>query len=163
MLADGISTVNRDLWGYVMICKVDQGTELADRFLDYVEGCSWVEVKQHVAQMIRSWAFSDWETMFAAILDGKIVGMAAVLKTDYYPLPDVFPWVSCIFVSEEYRGQKISGDLIAYANQYLKKNGFNRSYIPSEFLGLYEQYGYTYLKDIVNYGGGTDHLFVKDF
>ena len=91
------------------------------------------------------------------------VGMAAVLKTDYYPLPDVFPWVSCIFVSEEYRGQKISGDLIAYANQYLKKNGFSRSYIPTEFLGLYEHYGYTHLKDIVNYGGGIDHLFVKDF
>ena len=146
-----------------MICKVDKGTELADRLLKYVEGCSWTEVKEHVAEMIRSWAFSDWETMFAAILDGKIVGMAAVLKTDYYPLPDIFPWVSCIFVSEEYRGQKISGDLIAYANQYLKKNGFGRSYIPTGFLGLYEHYGYTYLKDIVNYGGGTDHLFVKDF
>ena len=146
-----------------MICKVDKGTELADMLLTYVEGCSWAEVKEHVAEMIRSWAFSDWETMFAAILDGKIVGMAAALKTDYYPLPDICPWVSCIFVSEEYRGQKISGDLIAYANQYLKKNGFSRSYIPTGFLGLYEHYGYTYLKDIVNYGGGTDHLFVKDF
>ena len=146
-----------------MICKVDQGTELADMILTYVEGCSWAEVKEHVAEMIRSWAFSDWETMFAAIQDGKIAGMAAVLKTDYYPLPDIFPWVSCIFVSEEYRGQKISGDLIAYANQYLKKNGFSRSYIPTGFLGLYEHYGYTYLKDIVNYGGGTDHLFVKNF
>ena len=146
-----------------MICKVDKDTKLAEMLLTYVENCSWDEVKDHIADVIRSWAFSDWETMFAAILDGKIVGMAAVLKTDYYSLPDVFPWVSCIFVSEEYRGQKISGDLIAYANQYLKKNGFNRSYIPSEFLGLYEQYGYTYLKDIVNYGDGTDHLFVKDF
>ena len=146
-----------------MICKVDKGTELADKLLTYVESCSWVEVKEHVAEMIRSWTFSDWETMFAAILDGKIVGMAAVFKTDYYPLPDIYPWVSCIFVSEEYRGQKISGDLIAYANQYLKKNGFSRSYIPTEFLGLYEYYGYSYLKDIVNYGGGTDHLFVKDF
>ena len=113
--------------------------------------------------MIRSWAFSDWETMFAAIQDGKIVGMAAALKTDYYPLPDIFPWVSSIFVSEECRGQRISGDLIAYANQYLKKNGFSRSYIPTEFSGLYEHYGYSYLEDIVNYGGGTDHLFVKDF
>lgn len=146
-----------------MICKVDQGTELASRLLTYVEGCSWVDVKEHIAEMIRSWTFSDWETMFVEILDGKIAGMAAVLKTDYYQLPDICPWVSCIFVSEEYRGQKISGDLIAYANQCLKKNGFSRSYIPAEFLGLYEHYGYTYLKDIVNYGGGTDHLFVKDF
>ena len=100
--------------------------------------------------------------MFAAIHDGKIVGMASAMKTDYYPLPHIYPWVSCIFVSEEYRGQKISGELIAHANQYLKKHGFSRSYIPSEFFGLYERYGYSYLRDIVNYGGGTDHLFVKE-
>ena len=99
----------------------------------------------------------------AAIIDGKIVGMASTMKTDYYPLPDIYPWVSCIFVSEEYRGRKISGELIAYANRYLKDNGFDRSYIPAGFFGLYEHYGYTYLKDIVNYGGGTDHLFVKRF
>lgn len=146
-----------------MVCKVDKGTKLADMLLTYVESCSWDEVKNHIADVIRSWDFTDWETMFVAIIDGRIVGMASVAKTDYYPLPDVYPWVSSIFVSEEYRGQKISGDLISYANQYLKENGFNRSYIPSEYLGLYEHYGYIYLKDIVNYGGVTDHLFVKDF
>ena len=146
-----------------MICKVDKGTELADKLLTYVESCSWVEVKAHIAEMIRSWEFSDWETMIVMITDGKIVGMASVMKTDYYPLPDIFPWVSCIFVSEEYRGRKISGELIDHANRYLKEKGFSRSYIPSEFTGLYERYGYTYLRDIVNYGGGTDHLFVKEF
>ena len=145
-----------------MICKVDKGTKLADMLLAYVESCSWDEVKYHIADVIRSWDFTDWETMFVAITDGRIVGMASVAKTDYYPLPDVCPWVSSIFVSEEYRGRKISGNLIACANRYLKEIGFERSFIPSEFFGLYEHYGYTYLKDIVNYGGGTDHLFVKD-
>ena len=146
----------------MLIQKVDKGTDLADMLLSYVEKCSWNEAKEHITEMIRAWKFTDWETMFAVIHDGKIVGMASVMKTDYYPLPDIFPWVSCIFVSEEYRGQKISGELIAYANQYLKKHGFSRSYIPSEFFGLYERYGYSYLRDIVNYGGGTDHLFVKE-
>ena len=59
--------------------------------------------------------------------------------------------------------QRISGRLIDGANEYLKACGFARSYIPSEYMGLYEHYGYRYLKDIVNYGGGTDHLFVKEF
>ena len=127
----------------MLIQKVDKGTDLADMLLSYVEKCSWNDAKEHIAEMIRAWKFTDWETMFAAIHDGKIVGMASVMKTDYYPLPDIFPWVSCIFVSEEYRGQKISGELIAYANQYLKKHGFSRSYIPSEFFGLYERYGYS--------------------
>ena len=146
-----------------MIRKVDKDTDLAQKLLSFVESCSWIEVKEHITKMISAWEFEDWETMFAAIIDGKIVGMASTMKTDYYPLPDIYPWVSCIFVSEEYRGRKISGELIAYANRYLKDNGFDRSYIPAEFFGLYEHYGYTYLKDIANYGGGTDHLFVKRF
>ena len=141
---------------------VEQGTELAKELLRFVENCSWDEAKEHIAQNIRKWAFTDWETMFAAIRDGKIVGMASVMKTDYYPLPEVFPWVSCIFVAEEYRGQRISGELIACANRYLQERGFARSYIPSEFTGLYEHYGYRYLRDIVNYGGGIDRLYVKE-
>ena len=147
----------------MMIIKVDRDTELAKMLLSFVENCSWDGVKDHIADMLRSWTFSDWETMFAAIADGKIVGMASVMKTDYYPLAEIYPWVSCVFVSEDSRGQKISGELIEYANRYLKENGFGRSYIPAEFFGLYEHYGYRYLKDIVNYDGGTDHLFVKDF
>ena len=34
--------------------------------------------------MIRDWVFTDWESTFAATMDGKIVGMASVMKTDYY-------------------------------------------------------------------------------
>ena len=44
-----------------MIYKVDKGTELADRLLTFVEGCSWIEVKEHVSEKIRFWEFSDWE------------------------------------------------------------------------------------------------------
>ncbi len=76
--------------------KVDRGTELADNLLSFVEGCSWVETKEHIAGMIRNWEFTDWETMSAAVKDGKIIGMASVMKTDYYPLPEIYPRVSCV-------------------------------------------------------------------
>ncbi len=142
--------------------KVEQGSELAQELLRFVETCSWTDVREHVAQTLRDWEFTDWETMFAAVRDGRIVGMASVMKTDYYPLLEVFPWVSCVFVTEEYRGRRISGELIAFANRYLRALGFRRSYIPTEFTGLYEKYGYRYLRDIVNYGGGVDRLYVKD-
>jgi len=46
--------------------------------------------------------------------------------------------------------------------QAAKENGFDRTYIPSEHVGLYEKYGYYYLKDIVNYGNGKDRLYVKE-
>jgi GNAT superfamily N-acetyltransferase len=145
----------------IRIMQVEKDTELAKELLSFVENCSWEEVKEHVAQTIREWQFSDWETMFVAICDGKIVGMTSIMKEDYYPLPEIFPWVSCVFVEKEYRGQRISGKLIEAANAYAKQLGFEKTYIPTEFTGLYEKYGYSYVKDIINYGGGTDRLYIE--
>lgn len=144
------------------IRKVDKNTELADQLIHFVENFSWEEVKEHLLQMLRTWTFTDWETMFVAIADNQIVGMVSILKTDYYPLPELFPWISSVFVAENYRGHRISEKLIDFANAYAKEQGFNKTYIPSEHIGLYEKFGYHYLKDIVNYGNGTDRLYVKE-
>lgn len=144
------------------VVKVEKDTPFAQEFLHFVENCSWMEVRDHIAGLIREWKFTDWETMFAAVKDGRIAGMVSVLKTDYYPLPEIFPWVSCVFVEKPYRGQRISEKLIEAANRYAKEQGFTKTYIPTEYTGLYERYGYTYVKDIVNYGGGTDRLYVKN-
>jgi len=146
----------------VQIIKVEKDTPFAEEFLRFVENCSWMEVRDHIAGLIRNWEFTDWETMFAVVIDGRIAGMASVLKTDYYPLPQIYPWISCIFVEKDYRGKRLSEKLIDYANAYAMKQGFCKTYIPSEHVGLYEKYGYTYMKDIVNYGGGTDRLYVKE-
>ena len=146
----------------IVIQKVEKGTELAEKLLDFVENCSWLEVKDHVAKTIREWKFEDWETPFAALDNDHIVGMATIMKSDYYPLPEIFPWISTIFVSEEYRSRRFSGKLIDFANRYAKKAGFDRTYIPSEHTGLYEKYGYRYVKDIVNYGNGIDRLYVRE-
>ena len=144
------------------IRKVDKNTEMADRLLNFVENFSWIEVKDHILWTINNWSFTDWETMFVAVADGQIVGMASIMKTDYYPLPEIYPWISSVFVTESYRGHRISEKLIDFANDYAKENGFKRTYIPTAHIGLYEKYGYRYLKDIINYGKETDRLYVKD-
>ena len=144
------------------VSRVDPGTPLAEHLLQFVTNCSWTEVKDHIADKIRNWEFNDWETMFVAMTGDQIIGMVSVLKEDYYPLPDLYPWVSTVFVSEEYRGLRISEKLIACANDYLREKGFSKSYIPSDHVGLYERYGYSYVRDITNYGGTDDHLFEKN-
>ncbi len=149
-------------FGFVDIVRVSRDTPLAQKLLQFVEDCSWHEVKEHIADMLRSWRFDGWECMFAAVQDGEIVGMASLMKTDYYPLDDIYPWVTCIFVTERARGRRISGQLIDHANRYAKELGFTKTYIPTEYTGLYEHYGYRYLRGIVNYGGETDRLYFKE-
>ncbi len=145
----------------IRICKVEPNTELSKKLLDFVENSSWDETKEHTAKTIRENNSSDWEAMFVEMDGDKIVGHASIAKTDYYPMPEIYPWISTVFVTEEYRGQKISGLLIDYIEKYAKELGFNKKYIPSEHFGIYERYGYNYEKDIENYGGEKDHLFSK--
>ena len=142
--------------------KVDKGTPLADDLLNFVKNFSWLDVKEHTVRMLENWEFEEWETPFAAILNGQIIGMATIMKSDYYPLPEIFPWISTLFVSENHRGNRISEKLIDFANQYAKNIGFGKTYIPTEYIGLYEKYGYRYVKDIVNYGNGIDRLYEKE-
>ena len=144
------------------IRKVDRDTDLADKLIRFVENFSWEEVKEHILWVLRTWEFTDWEAIFVAMVDGQIVGMTSIMKADYYPLPEIYPWISSVFVTEEYRGHRISEKLINFANVYAKEAGFIRTYIPSEHVGLYEKYGYHYLKDIVNFGNGIDRLYVKE-
>ena len=146
----------------IEIKKVDKDTKLADKLICFVKNISWNDVKDHMLDELQTWTFVDWETPFVAILNDQIVGMAYIRKEDYYPLPEVYPWVSGIFVTENYRGNRISEKLIFFANRYAKKNGFNKTYIPSIHIGLYEKYGYHYLNDIVNYDSETDRLYVKE-
>ena len=146
----------------ITVKKVNHDTDLEKELIEYIRNFSWDEVKEHLLWMFDNWCYTDWETFFVAMDGDRIVGMATFAKEDYYPLPDIYPWISSLFVSEEYRGCRISGMLIDYANEYAKQNGFKRTYIPSIHTGLYEKYGYHYLKDIVNYGGDTDRLYVRD-
>lgn len=144
------------------IVRVERGTEMAGELLRFVEGCSWLEAREHIAWLLRTWAFTDWEAMFVALKGSRIAGMTSVMKADYYPLPEIYPWISSVFVAEEFRGQRLSERLIAHANRYVRELGFARSYIPSEHVGLYERYGYHYLREIRNDGGGVDHLYAKE-
>ena len=142
--------------------KVDKGTPLANDLLNFVKNFSWLDVKEHTVRMLENWEFEEWETPFAAILNGQIIGMVTIMKSDYYPLPEIFPWISTLFVSENHRGNRISEKLIDFPNQYAKNIGFDKTYIPTEYIGLYEKYGYRYVKDIVNYGNGIDRLYEKE-
>ena len=146
---------------FITIKKADKDTETAEALLEFVKNFSWNEVKEHTVRVIKNWEYEEWETPFVAMADGRIVGMVTIMRSDYYPLPEIYPWISTLFVSEEYRGLRISEKLIDFANEYAKEIGFDKTYIPSELIGLYEKYGYSYVKDIVNYGGDTDRLYAK--
>lgn len=72
----------------------------------------------------------------------KICGYCAVSKKDCIPDVDYTPYISFIFIDEEYRGNRLSQQLIGHAIDSMKKIGYNRVYIVSDHKDLYEKYGF---------------------
>lgn len=135
--------------------------DLRHALADYAQNCSWV-AGPHIAGMLRENRFTGWETAFAAIRNGRIIGYCTFLRTDYYPENRYWPWISSIFVDEEHRGRGVCGMLIGAAIRHAQQCGFRRVYIPSDMTGFYERYGFERIDELRNYGGDIDHIFARD-
>lgn len=140
--------------------RVLPGTPQWAQLTDFSENAP-CEFGKHLAVQLREYAFTDFESVFAAFDGSEIIGFATLLKTDYYPENRYGPWISSIFVSPDRRGRRISGKLIQAAEACAAKNGFTRVYIPSGFRGLYEKYGYAQIDTLTNYAGASDYIFEK--
>lgn len=143
------------------VVRAQWNTPLYEKLKDFAFNCSWVAGK-HLAEMMRDRRFTDWESAFAAVKDGEIIGFCTLLKTDYYPENRYSPWISSMFVDEKFRGKRITGKLIEAAENYAYHLGFEKVYIPSDMDGVYEKFGYKKIDTLVNYAGDTDSIFEKE-
>ena len=143
------------------ITKVEYGTDLHKKLIDFAENCSWIAGK-HLAQILRENIFLEWEAVFAAVSEDEIIGFCTFLETDYYPENRYFPWISSIFVDEKFRGNKVSFAMIENAIEHAKLWNFNKVYIPSDMVGFYEKCGFEKIDEPMNYSGDTDNIFVKE-
>lgn len=144
------------------VVKVEKDSSLWNQLIDYAKNCSWEAPGRHLAYLLRENKFVDWESIFAAIDGDKIIGFCTFLKTDYYPENRYSPWISCIFVDENYRGHRVSHAMIEKAIQYAKSLKFTTVYIPSDMMGYYEKCGFTKIDELQNYAGDIDNIFSKD-
>ncbi len=143
------------------ISRIEKSNEGWDKLINYSKNCSWIAGK-HLASLMEKNAFTEWESVFAAVSEGKIVGFCTFMKTDYYPENRYSPWISSIYVDEAYRGCRISEKMIETVIAYAKKQGFSKVYIPSDIIGLYEKYGFEKIDKLQNYSGDIDNIFAKE-
>ncbi|WP_221469436.1 GNAT family N-acetyltransferase [Cohnella nanjingensis] len=108
---------------------------------EYAESCSW-KAGAALAKQMRKRFFSDWERVFAALDGNHITGYCTLAKTDCIPDISYTPYIGFMFVGEQYRGNRISEKLILSALAYAKELGFDKVYLVSDHVNLYEKYGF---------------------
>lgn len=126
----------------------------------YAENCSWRAGKA-LAQMMDKGAFQDWERVVAALDGEEICGYCTVAKTDCIPDAEYTPYIGFLFVDEAYRGNRLSQQIILHAMDYLKSVGFEKVYLVSDHVNLYEKYGFEVIDRKMAPWGEEEKIYVQ--
>ena len=74
---------------------------------DFAETCSWVACKR-MAGFMRESKFNNWERIFVAEENGVFMGFCVLSESQTFPGAEYNPLLKLLFVSEEYRGHRLS-------------------------------------------------------
>lgn len=130
--------------------------------ITYAASCSW-EAGPLLAHIMRENQLKEWERVFVATENDKIVGFCDLTEKDELSEGYGFtPFIGFVFVDEKYRGMRISEKMIDCATSYAKTLGYEKVYIMSGEKGFYEKYGFALIGEYPTIYEWTDQLFVKE-
>ena len=143
------------------IYSMTQGHKYWNETISLAAKCSW-RAGPYLAQKMESNDFAPWERVFAARVNGKAAGFCTLTEKDELPKEYTFtPFIGFVFVEEPYRGNRLSERMIQSAIFYARELGYEKVYLMSGEIGLYEKYGFKKLGDYQTVFGSVDQLFVK--
>lgn len=143
------------------IKSITASDEMWENVKMYAENCSWRAGKS-LANNMNNNAFTDWQRVIIAVDKEKICGFCTVSKTDCIPDVGYTPYIGYIFVEEAYRGNRISEKLIQYAMSYLKSVGFDKVYLVSDHVNLYEKYGFRVIERKIAPWGTEEKIYMRE-
>lgn len=102
---------------------------------------SWPAGK-YLSKQMQTKKFQPFECVIVLMDGDKLAGFAALLAEDIVDNTGLTPFISTVFVDEQYRGQGLSKILVKTAEEQAQKAGFKTVYIVTQHVGLYEKSGY---------------------
>lgn len=129
--------------------------------ISLAEKCSWKAGPLLAAKMKKN-EFKEWERVCAVCVNGKVAGFSTFTEKDDLPEQyDFTPFIGFVFVDEKYRGKRLSEKMIQRIIAYAKELSYEKIYIMSGEIGLYEKYGFVKSGDYETVYGSVDQLFVQ--
>lgn len=115
-----------------------------------------------LAQKMQWNNFLDWEKVFVATENDKIIWFCTFTKEDWIPDCDYSPFVWFMFINEKYRWNRISEKMINWVEKYAKTLNFKKLYIVSDYKWLYEKYWFEKCDEKADDLWRIETIFVRD-
>lgn len=85
---------------------------------------------------------------YIMLLDDIVIGMYQFQNVDLDVRPDIYPWLTNIYILPKYRGLGYSKILLGSVRENAKKIGLTKVYLYTIHIGLYEKYGFKFISEI---------------
>ena len=133
-------------------------------WLAQIARCDW-RAGQYLHQLLRENTFFDTVGDISDVLlltDGDaLIAFCTFAQRDEIQPTNLMPWIGFVYTFPQYRGHRYAGLLFDKAAQIAAEQGFPAVYVSTDHIGLYEQFGFTYLTQMRTIYGETARVYVR--
>jgi len=144
----------------IEIKELSHNDLLWDKVAGYAKNCSW-KAGATLSKLMKNNDFSDLERVFVAFSGDEIAGYCTLSESDCIPNVPYTPYISFVFVDKLFRGNRISEKLCSRVIEYAKSIGFERVYLISDHVNLYEKYGFIKIDEKLAPWGTMETIFMR--
>jgi GNAT superfamily N-acetyltransferase len=129
-----------------------------------ISQCDW-SAARFLVELLEKGTFFDtlggWGKLLMLMDGEELVSFLTLAGQDAVRDESLTPWVGFVFTRPQYRGCRHSGKLLAYAENCAAAMGYQKLYIGTDHVGLYEKYGYRYQENRLDCWGGDMRVLYK--
>lgn len=133
-------------------------------WLSQIEKCDW-GAGPYLAYLVKENKLFDLVGENSRVLmltEGEIlISFCTLAKFDDVQPTDLTPWIGFVYTYPEYRGKRLAGELLTFAEKLAKQDGATDIYISTNHIGLYEKYGYEFYMNTLDIEGEETRVYRK--
>lgn len=133
--------------------------------LEQIKACDW-GAAQFLAELLEKDTFNEtlggWGDLFLLMDGEKIVSYATYAGQDAVRDESLTPWIGFVYTQPEYRGHHYAGQVLAHAEAKAASMGYSKIYIATDYVDLYEKYGYSFQENRIDCWGDEMRVLYKD-
>ena len=135
-----------------------------EELIQKIAVCDW-SAARFLVQLLKEGTFYEtlggWGELYL-LMDGEdLVSFATFTGQDAVRDESLVPWIGFVFTVPSYRGHRYAGRVLAHIEAVAAARGYDKIYIGTDHVGLYEKYGYEYQENRMDCWGSDQRVLFK--
>lgn len=135
------------------------------KYADGIGLCEW-GAAEYLSSLLKNDDFQETLGGFAELfllVDGdSIVSFITLSARDCIADTDLTPWLGFFYTSPKYRGNRCGKLVLDCACEFARSMGYRTVYLATDHTGLYEKYGFEYLKNQLDINGEDSRIYKRE-